>query len=128
MNKLRLSLTTASVFLMYLSCYSQWSAPVNISPGTTAIGTNENAGQCLVKSGDTLRVCYTDRSSSLIKVMYNQSNDQGLTWGTPKILYSSLGASFTAIANSIKAVHVVWMDSVGSSKASFYRCSLDGGA
>ncbi len=100
---------------------------MNISPGTTSIGMNENAGQCLVKVGDTLRITYSDRSTAMAKIMYNQSHDQGLTWGTPVQLFTSLNCGFTAIASSGSNVHIVWMDSLGSDRASYYRRSLDGG-
>src|SRR5438105_335837 len=90
--------------------YAQWSIPLNISPGTTAVGTNENAGQCMVVAGDTIRIIYTDHSSAMVKVMYNQSPDAGLTWGSPVQLFASLNCGFTAIASSGSSVHVVWME------------------
>jgi len=108
--------------------FSQWSTAVDISPTTTAVGTNENAGQCIAVAGDTVRVTYSDRSSAMVKIMYNQSHDKGITWGTPVELFSSLNCGFTAIATSGSSVHIVWMDSLGSTRASYYKRSLDGGA
>jgi len=125
-KKIFTRLLLAGIFMQHFAA-AQWSAPINISPGTTAVGTNENAGQCIAKSGDTLRIVYTDRSAALVKVMYNQSVDAGLTWGVPVIVQSSLNCSFTAIATYNGSVHIVWMDSLGSSRASFYRRSPDGG-
>jgi len=114
--------------LTFNSSFAQWSAPQNISPGTTAVGTNENAGQCIAVVGDTVRITYSDRSTAMAKIMYNQSTDMGITWGTPVQLFSSLNCGFTAIASCGSSVHIVWMDSLGSDRASFYKRSSDNGA
>ncbi len=124
--------TLHAVLLITLTCVSftsnaQWSAPLNISPGTSSVSTNENAGQCLIAVGDTLRITYVDHSSVPAKIMYNQSHDKGINWETPVQLFSSPNCGFTAIASSGSNVHIVWMDSLGNSRASFYKHSLDGG-
>jgi hypothetical protein len=121
-------------FLLFLgftgiiaSTQAQWTTPLNISPGTTTVSTNENAGQCIAVVGDTVRVTYIDLSTTMAKVMYNQSYNRGITWRTPVEVFTSRNSFFPAIASNSSGVHIVWMDSLGSSRASFYKRSLDGG-
>jgi hypothetical protein len=59
--------------------------------------------------------------------MYDQSPDAGNTWAAPTTLQVCNSCGFSAIATFGASVHVVWMDSLGGTRASFYKRSLDGG-
>ena len=125
---LRSSLALIIVVAILFITSAQWSTPLNLSPGTTSVTTNENAGQCLTMVGDSLRITYIDNRLAMAKVMYNQSHDRGIAWDIPMQVFSSLNCGFPAIATSGSSVHIVWMDSLGNNRASFYKRSLDGGA
>jgi len=107
---------------------AQWTADSIITPSAINASTNEYMANCISASGDTLHVVYADHRPAGTGIWYLHSNDGGQSWSIPVPVWDTTShASFPAVASSGLEVHIVWFDSLGSSKASFYRRSADGG-
>ncbi len=134
-TSLRFAIKILVLFLLfcgaYSAVYSQWSAPVNISPGAVSALLNESMGSCLGVSNDTVHVVWADRLSiNKGAIFYTRSADTGLTWSTPVAITSLNGNAWNpAIAINGKNVHVVWreIDTVTGHRTSMYEHSTDGG-
>ena len=121
---------TVFVFIILIPSllHAQWSSTMKLSQHSMNATLNENAGSCLVVSGDTIHVVWSDHRTNGYAIYYERSADNGLTWNTAMAITDTTGkASMPAIAVSGSSVHVVWMDSIGGIRVSYYKRSLDGG-
>ena len=116
-------------FLLYPGALSaQWTAEQKISTLDTSAGLNENMGQCLAVSGDSIHVVWTNTASGARGVYYKHSFDGGLTWtGETKLTGPTSVADLPSIAASGSTVHIMWRDTIGAVNVNYYIRSLDGG-
>lgn len=125
----RITVVACFVVLISSQVSAQWATRVNLSPNAMSAALNEDMGQCLAVSGDTVHVVWSDKRTAGAAIYYCHSYDGGLTWGTGvNITDTTKYGTMPAIAASGSSVHVVWFDSaIIGRKASFYRRSLDAG-
>jgi hypothetical protein len=116
----------ASVFSPLSPLQAQWEIDRAISVDTSA-HLNENMGQCLAVSGDTVRVVWVENKSIGNRVSYRHSYDAGVTWGTDTALTTPRKCDMPSIAVSGKYVHIAFRDTLGGVNASFYMRSTDAG-
>lgn len=107
---------------------AQWSADSKISTTDTTASLNENMGQCLAVSGDSVHVIWSDRKTDTMAIYYRHSYDAGLTWSAiTRIAGFSKSVDLPSIAVNGSTVHVTWRDNTAAVPISYYRRSLDGG-
>ena len=106
---------------------AQWSQDIQLSSDTTA-GLNENMGQCLAVSGDSVHVVWEDNNVDGGAIFYKHSFDGGVTWG-PQVRLTQLPsvAAFPSISVSGATVHIAYRDTRDTTYVSYYLRSLDGG-
>jgi hypothetical protein len=126
--KVILTVTTI-LFLSYNTTRAQWTTKLNLTPNAMNASLNENMGQCISVSGDTVHVVWSDKRTTGGAIYYRHSVDAGVTWSDPILLTDSTHkVSMPSIASSGMNVHVVYWDSSTYIHASsFYVGSLDGG-
>ncbi len=126
--KVILTVTTL-FFLTNTAAHAQWTTKLNITPNAMNAGLNENMGQCISVSGDTLHVVWSDERTKGEAIYYKHSVDGGVTWSNEIALTdTNHKASMPSIASSGMNVHIVYWDSSTYTHASsFYVHSLDGG-
>ncbi len=107
---------------------AQWSTEQRLSTLDTSAGLNENMGQCLAVSGDSIHVVWTNTKAGDHGVYYKHSFDGGLTWtGETKLTGATSNADLPSIAASGNTVHIMWRDTIGAQNVNYYIRSLDGG-
>src|SRR5690348_16958936 len=107
---------------------AQWSADSKISVTDTSAGLNENMGQCLAASGDSIHVVWFDHKTDSTAIYYRHSYDAGKTWGAVTMIAGiSKSVDLPSIAASGAKVHITWRDNTTALATSYYRRSLDGG-
>jgi len=129
MNKKRLFLCLFAILVaLPMSLSAQWSQDQKLSTLDTSAGLNENMGQCLAVSGDSIHVVWTNTLSGARGVYYKHSFDGGLTWtGETKLTGPTCDADLPSIAVSGSTVHIMWRDTIGAQNVNYYIRSLDGG-
>ena len=106
---------------------AQWGPDSKLSSNDSS-KLNENMGECLAVSGDTVHVVWWNSKSGGSTIYYKHSFDGGVTWGADTSITDSINSSdFPSIAVSGATVHVVFRDTTGGQHASYYKRSLDGG-
>ena len=106
---------------------AQWNADQRLSADTSA-SLNENMGQCLAISGDSLHVLWVDYKVDGGAIFYKHSYDAGKTWSVDARLTPSPSyVGFASIATCGNFVHVAYRDTTGGQYVSFYKRSTDGG-
>ncbi len=117
------------VSLLPIAALGGWSPRVKLSTHGISTSLNENMATCLVASGDTLHVVWSDHRMNGYAIYYTRSIDTGLSWSNAIALTdTNQKATFPAIAVSGNFVHLAWMDESLGHRASFYKRSTDGGA
>ncbi|MDP4231163.1 MAG: choice-of-anchor D domain-containing protein [Bacteroidota bacterium] len=108
--------------------FGQWSTDTKISISDTTAGLNENMGQCLAASGDSIHVVWSDRKTDSTAIYYRHSYDAGISWG-PVIRIAGFSKSVDdpSVAVNGSTVHVTWRDNTATTPISYYCRSLDGG-
>ncbi len=107
---------------------AQWEPDRRLSTTDTAASLNENMGQCLAASGDSVHVVWWDRKNSGSRIYYKHSFDGGVTWGPDAVIPGTPNhADFPSIAVSGATVHVAFRDSSTGQYITYYKRSLDGG-
>ena len=107
---------------------AQWETDRKLS-STDSSKLNENMGQCLAASGDTIHIVWWDCKSGSSTVYYKHSFDGGITWGADTPLTNPTNPSdFPSIAISGATVHVAFRDTTGGQYTSYYKRSQDGGS
>ena len=126
-------LATFSVLLFAVISFhgallAQWEPDRRLSTTDTSARLNENMGQCLAVSGDTVHAVWWDVQNNGSAIFYKHSFDGGVSWGADTRLTASPSkADFPSIAVTGGGVHVVYRDASGSQNITYYKRSLDGG-
>lgn len=125
--KLRLLLILAAFFAAIPNgAFAQWEAPQKLSTDTGA-NLNENMGQCIAVSGDSVHIVWENNSVDRGAIFYRHSFDAGATWGpVVRLTTASNAAGFPSIAVYGSTVHVSFRDTLSGGR-SYYLRSLDGG-
>ncbi len=127
MKIVRTLLFAAFFTLLPVVLFAQWQPAIQLSADTTA-GLNENMGQCLAVSGDSVHVIWEDFNVDGGAIFYRHSFDGGVTWGTIQRLTNLPSvAAFPSIAVFANTVHVAYRDTRDTNYVSYYLRSLDGG-
>ena len=127
--------TAFVVFLFYClftgTAQAQWEPEVRLTNAPDSSLAYEWY-TCLVASGDTLHVVWTDKRGGDWEIYYKRSTDDGVSWGDD-VLLSANGPGMRkykpipSIAASGSKVHVVWYHDRTGNYELFYRRSMDGG-
>jgi hypothetical protein len=113
--------------LLPVVLFAQWQPAIQLSTDTSA-ALNENMGQCLAVSGDSVHVVWEDFNVDSGAIFYRHSFDGGVTWGTIQRLTNLPSvAAFPSIAVFGNTVHVAYRDTRDTTYVSYYLRSLDGG-
>ncbi|HWF44153.1 MAG TPA: hypothetical protein VG537_05895, partial [Candidatus Kapabacteria bacterium] len=103
--------------------FAQWETDRRISNDTSA-HLNENMGQCLAVSGDSVHVVWWDSNA----IYYKHSFDGGTNWSADtRLTDATIEVDFPSIAVSGNTIHIAFRDTTGGVYASYYMRSLDGG-
>ena len=107
---------------------AQWEPDRKLSTTDTSASLNENQGQCILASGDTLHVVWYDAHNNGSAIFYKRSINGGVTWGPDTRLSGAPSvANMPLVALSGSTLHVAYRDSGSGQYASSYKRSLDGG-
>ena len=110
-----------------LSSPAQWSPDLKLSVGEASATTNENMGQCLAVSGDSVHTVWWDNINGSA-IYYKHSFDGGATWSAVTRLTSVPShASFSSVACSGNFVYVAYRDSTSNGYVSTFLHSTDAG-
>ena len=96
---------------------TSWSADTRV--------TNDAANSMfpsIAISASTLHLVWFDtRDTPNVEIYYNQSTDEGLSWGTDVQLTDSPLSSYPSVAVSGSVVHVVWQDMRDGNNEIYYK-------
>lgn len=108
---------------------AQWEPDVKLSTSEVSANLNENMGQSLIATGNTLFAVWTDYKSTESVLYFKRSLDAGQTWSTDTRLSPPAASdSFALIAFSTPTLHLVFLrDNGTTAAASMYKRSIDGG-
>ena len=125
MKKISIILTFLTFPFLTINALAGWEPDRKLSTSESSAWTNENMGQCMAVSGDTIHVVWCDTIQGS-GIYYKHSTDRGIIWGADTRLTNSPDiADFQSIAVSGSTVHVAYRD---GQKISYYKRSLDGGS
>lgn len=114
--------------LVPVTLTAQWEPDRKLSTTDSSARLNENMGQCLAATGDTVHVVWCDGKNNGSAVYYKHSFDGGVTWSPDtRLTDSPSGADFPSVAVSGAIVHVVFRDTNAGQNVSYYKRSLDAG-
>ncbi len=124
-----ISVLVAAVVVYSSSLHAQWSADTKISVQDSAASLNENMGQCLAVSGDSVHALWWDKNADSTSVFYRHSFDGGVTWSVTAHLGGIVNSivDFPCIAVSGATVHIAWRNMINGTSTTYYKRSLDGG-
>jgi hypothetical protein len=81
-----------------------------------------------VDSNDRLHVVWRDNTPTIAEIYYKKSTDEGVTWFTKRLTYTSNNSWEPAIAiDTNNHIHVVWYDSAPGNSEIHYTWSTDAG-
>src|ERR1043166_2779460 len=102
---------------------AQWGPDVKLSTNEVSANLNENMGQSLIATSNTLYAVWSDYKTTESVLYFKRSLDAGQTWSADTRLSPSPGSdSFALIAFSSATLHLVFLRDNGSSTAaSIYR-------
>ncbi len=116
------------VFAVSQSAMAQWEPDQRISRGDSGVTLNENMGQCLAASGDSIHLVWCNPHSNGAHIFYRHSFDGGATWAADlPIAGTPANTGFPSISVSGPMVHVAFRDTTGSVYTSYYVRSTDAG-
>lgn len=119
---------TFHYLLFTIHCSAQWEADIKLSTNEVSATLNENMGQCLAVSGDSIHVVWRDNLGKSSAIFYKHSFDGGNTWSADtRISTNPSYSDFPSISASGAVINVAFRDSLNSPKASYYVRSTDGG-
>jgi len=127
MKTIKLALFALFCAFLPATLFAQWQPPIKLSADTNA-RLNENMGQCLAVSGDSVHVVWEDNNVDGGAIFYKHSFDGGVTWGPVQRLTELPSvAAFPSIAVSGSTVHIAYRDTRDTTYVSYYLRSQDGG-
>ena len=107
---------------------AQWTPAIKMSTHPIHASINEEMGQDMEVSTDTVHVVWWDQRTLGAALYYRRSIDTGATWNTDVPITDTTGsATRCAIAVSGRNIHVLWLDNRLGHSATYYKRSLDGG-
>lgn len=117
------------LFTVPAAINAQWGADSKLSTNEVSARLNENMGQCIVASGNTVHAVWADVGNNGSAIYYKRSLDGGQTWGADTRLSGTPGSDqFPLMALSGSNLHLVFFrDSGTAQSASYYKRSTDGG-
>lgn len=118
-----------AIIILPVIAHAQWEADRKISTNDSAAHLDENMGQCLAVSGDTVHVIFYQNTPTGSALYYKHSYDGGATWSADtRLTQPPLNIDLPSMAVSGKYVHIGFRDNSGSSAVTYYLRSQDAGA
>jgi len=115
-------------FFLTLNLTAEWKPVRKLSSNDISVSLNENMGQCIGTSGDSIHVVFRDVKGNGSAVYYKHSFDGGNSWSSDTCLTGNASKiDFPSIAVSGQHIHIDYRDTLAGQNVSCYINSSDAG-